>query len=76
LPPELSAGPSTDGAAGGTEGGRYRRARDAWERKYLEGLLVEAGGSVGKVAELAGIHRSTLYEKLARYGLVEKDAKG
>ena len=25
---------------------------------------------------LAGLHRSTLYEKLQRYGLVEKDAKG
>jgi two-component system response regulator HydG len=31
----------------------------------------EAGGAVGKAAELSGLHRSTLYEKLARYGLVE-----
>ena len=30
---------------------------------------------MGKAAELAGIHRSTLYEKLARYGLVEKDER-
>jgi len=51
--------------------GRYRSARDSWERRYLEDLLREAGGSVGKAAELAGLHRSTLYEKLARYGLVE-----
>ena len=55
--------------------GGYRRARDAWERKFFEDLLREAGGSVGKAAELAGIHRSTLYEKLARYGLVDKDEK-
>jgi len=54
---------------------RYRRARDVWERKFFEDLLREAGGSVGKAAELAGIHRSTLYEKLTRYGLVEKDDK-
>jgi two-component system response regulator AtoC len=72
LPPELS--PPADAAAGGSEG-RYRRARDAWERKFFEDLLREAGGSVARAAELAGIHRSTLYEKLTRYGLVEKDEK-
>jgi len=74
LPPELAAAAAEASAGGGAEG-RYRRARDAWERKYLEDLLREAGGSVGKAAELAGLHRSTLYEKLARYGLVEKDQK-
>ena len=26
---------------------------------------------MGKAAELSGLHRSTLYEKLARLGLVE-----
>jgi two-component system response regulator HydG len=72
LPPELSQ-PAQEGASGAE--GRYRRARDAWEKKFLEDLLRDAGGSVGKAAELAGIHRSTLYEKLARYGLVEKDQK-
>jgi len=72
LPPELSQ-PAQDGSATGE--GRYRKARDAWERKFFEDLLREAGGSVGKAAELAGVHRSTLYEKLTRYGLVEKDEK-
>jgi len=71
LPPELTPAP----AAEGDDGGRYRRARDAWERRWLEDLLREAGGSVGKAAELAGLHRSTLYEKLTRHGLAEKDAK-
>ena len=66
FPPEIAAR-----AAEVAEGGRYRAARDAWERRYLEDLLREAGGSVGKAAELAGLHRSTLYEKLSRYGLVE-----
>ena len=66
FPPEIAAR-----AAEVAEGGRYRAARDAWERKYLEDLFREAGGSVAKAAELAGLHRSTLYEKLARYGLVE-----
>ncbi len=73
LPPELT--PAAHDATASANEGRYRRARDAWERKFLEDVLREAGGSVGKAAELAGIHRSTLYEKLARYGLVEKDEK-
>ena len=74
LPPELAPGAPAE--AGGADGGRYRRARDAWEQRFLEDLLREAGGSVGRAAELAGLHRSTLYEKLARYGLVEKEPKG
>jgi two-component system response regulator HydG len=71
LPPELTPAP----VAEGEDGGRYRRARDAWERRWFEDLLREAGGNVTRAAELAGVHRSTLYEKLARYGLVEKDQK-
>ncbi len=71
LPPEI--GQPQDG--GSTAEGRYRKARDAWERRFFEDVLREAGGSVAKAAELAGIHRSTLYEKLTRYGLVEKDEK-
>jgi two-component system response regulator HydG len=74
LPPELAAAAAEAAAGGGAEG-RYRRARDLWERKWLEDLLREAGGSVGKAAELAGLHRSTLYEKLTRYGLVDKDPR-
>jgi DNA-binding NtrC family response regulator len=66
FPPEIAAR-----AAEIAGEGRYRAARDAWERRYLEDVLREAGGSVGRAAELAGLHRSTLYEKLARYGLVE-----
>ena len=74
LPPELSPA-AQETASGGAEG-RYRRARDLWERKYFEDLLREASGSAAKAAELAGIHRSTLYEKLTRYGLAEKEEKG
>ena len=71
LPPELAPAAS-DGPSGE---GRYRKAREAWERKFFEDLLREAGGNVARAAELAGIHRSTLYEKLTRYGLVEKEEK-
>ncbi|HUL57668.1 MAG TPA: sigma-54 dependent transcriptional regulator [Anaeromyxobacteraceae bacterium] len=73
LPPEIAQAAAEPAAAGAE--GRYRRARDVWERRFLEDLLREAGGSVARAAELAGLHRSTLYEKLTRYGLVEKDEK-
>jgi two-component system response regulator HydG len=73
LPPELKgSGPAAEGDHG--EVG-YRHARDQWERRYFEELLRVAGGSVGKAAELAGLHRSTLYEKLARIGLVSHEEK-
>jgi len=71
FPPEVAP----QAAPSGEPEGRFRAARDAWEKRYLEDLLREAGGSVGKAADLAGLHRSTLYEKLARYGLVSKDDK-
>jgi len=71
LPPELTP---ADGDAS-AEGGRYKRARDAWERRWFEDLLREGGGSVAKAAELAGLHRSTLYEKLAKMGLVSGEKK-
>jgi two-component system response regulator HydG len=72
LPPELTPAPAAEGA---DDGGRYRRARDAWEKRWFEDLLREAGGNVTRAAELASLHRSTLYEKLARHGLVEKDPR-
>ena len=66
LPPELKASHETEPGEGD-----YRHARDAWEKRYFQDLLAEAGGSVAKAADLAGLHRSTLYEKLARVGLVQ-----
>jgi len=68
LPPELKPGQDGDHGEGG-----YRHARDAWEKRYFQELLEEASGSVARAAELAGLHRSTLYEKLARIGLVQGD---
>jgi two-component system response regulator HydG len=63
LPPEVRAAEPEGGE------GSFRRERDRWERGYLEALLREAGGSIARAAELAGIHRSTLYEKLSHHGL-------
>ncbi len=50
-----------------------REARDAFERAYLLKLLNEAGGSVGKLAKLAGMERTHLYRKLRDLGV---DIKG
>jgi len=76
LPPELARPAHEPGHEGEHGEGDYRHARDAWERRYFQELLEEAQGSVSRAAELAGIHRSTLYEKLARMGLVSgEDAK-
>jgi two-component system response regulator HydG len=70
LPPEIRPGEAVEG-----EGG-YRQAKEAWERHYLEELLAQAKGSVAEAAELAGLHRSTLYEKLARFGLIGPETPG
>ncbi len=70
LPPELRTNHDGDHGEGG-----YRHARDAWEKRYFQDLLTEASGSVARAAELAGLHRSTLYEKLARIGLVQGEAE-
>jgi two-component system response regulator HydG len=71
LPPEVKASHEPEHGEGG-----YRHARDAWEKRYFQELLEEAEGSVSRAAELAGVHRSTLYEKLARIGLVQGEGEG
>jgi two-component system response regulator HydG len=70
LPPDTRPGHEGDPGESG-----YRRARDSWEKRYFQELLEEAGGSVAMAADLAGLHRSTLYEKLARIGLVQGEGE-
>jgi two-component system nitrogen regulation response regulator NtrX len=50
-----------------------REARDQFERVYLLRQLNEAGGSVGKLARMAGMERTHLYRKLRDLGV---DLKG
>ncbi|MCA9665151.1 MAG: sigma-54-dependent Fis family transcriptional regulator [Myxococcales bacterium] len=54
---------------GGASPANLRDAREAFERAYFARLLQQTGGNVQKSAELAGIHRTTLYEKLAKLGI-------
>ena len=47
----------------------YRDAKVQFERAFLIQLLERAGGNVQKAADLAGLHRTTLYEKLEKAGI-------
>ncbi len=49
-----------------------KEAREMFEKAYLEQKLIEVGGSVGKVAQLAGVERTHLYRKMKSLGI---DAK-
>ncbi len=49
-----------------------REAREQFEKAYLEHQLQETGGSVGKVAKLAGMERTHLYRKLRALGIDPK----
>ena len=53
-----------------------REARDQFERAYLLHQLHECGGSVGKLARMAGMERTHLYRKLRDLGvdIKNKDA--
>jgi DNA-binding NtrC family response regulator len=53
-----------------------REAREQFEKAYLEHRLQEVGGSVGKVAKLAGIERTHLYRKLRALGIDTKKSSG
>jgi len=46
-----------------------RQAREQFEKAYLEYHLQQTGGSVGKVARLAGMERTNLYRKLRTLGI-------
>ena len=47
----------------------YKDARRTFETDYFSRLLTRAHHNVHRAADLAGLHRSTLYEKLAALGL-------
>jgi DNA-binding NtrC family response regulator len=45
-------------------GGTYRNAKLTFERAYFTRLLSSAHGNISRAAQLAGIHRATLHDKI------------
>jgi len=71
------------GGAAGSEGGAgllplpvaggYQAARTAFERAYFSELLRAADGNVTRAAEVAQVHRSTLYARLSKLGIAQPE---
>jgi DNA-binding NtrC family response regulator len=84
LSPEILGGPGPTRATGpagvsapepdelAADGLGYQEARRQFEVRYFTRLLETHGGNVQRAAEAAGLHRTTLYEKLAKMGLTPK----
>jgi len=50
----------------------YREEREAFERDYLQRLLLAADGNVSEAARLSGIARQNLYTRIKRLGIVPR----
>ena len=47
----------------------YQNAKENFEKRYLEELLIKTGHNISKIAQDSGIPRQNLYLKLKKYGL-------
>jgi DNA-binding NtrC family response regulator len=47
----------------------HEDAKTAFEKQYLVALLARAGGNISEAARLADLNRSSLKEKLDKYGI-------
>jgi DNA-binding NtrC family response regulator len=76
LPPDIRASPSVARAASGVE--PLASAVREFERQHIMRALAAAGGKRTRAAELLGISRKTLWEKLRAFGVDERedDASG
>jgi two-component system response regulator HydG len=45
--------------------------REAAEKQRIVTVLAECNGQIGKTTEILGVSRTTLWEKMKRYGLIE-----
>jgi DNA-binding NtrC family response regulator len=50
-----------------------RSARDEAERRQIERAVRKTGGQIGEAARILGVSRTTLWEKMKRYGIVAPD---
>lgn len=49
-------------------------ARDTAERREIERALRQTGGQIGEAAKRLGVSRTTLWERMRRFGLAAEDA--
>ena len=77
LPRELRGNGTAGSAAAAHVDKPYKDARRDFDHSYFVQLLDRSGHNVQRAADLAGLHRSTLYEKLAALGVpYDHDAGG
>ena len=50
----------------------YRQARDDFERRYLQHLIQQTKGNISRAAQISGISRRNLYDKLEKVGLASE----
>jgi two-component system response regulator HydG len=67
LPPRLRGG--QDGSAAPAFTGSYRDEKRRFEQHYFDQVLERAEGNISSAAQLAGLHRATVHEKLKQLGL-------
>lgn len=51
----------------------FKQARESWEHKFFTRVIQKAQGNMTRAAEIAGISRRNLYEKLERLGIKTRD---
>jgi two-component system, NtrC family, nitrogen regulation response regulator NtrX len=79
LPPEIaSRAPVTVRHDGGAElmTMQLRKAREVFERQYLESQLVRFGGNISRTATFVGMERSALHRKLKSLGVGDDGRDG
>jgi DNA-binding NtrC family response regulator len=72
LPAHVQANPPAapgGGAAAIPYPSEYRKAKESFERTYLEQLLRQCGGGVNRTARESGLSKVTVIEKIRRYGI-------
>jgi DNA-binding NtrC family response regulator len=47
----------------------YQRAKEVFERQYLQNLIKSVSGNISKAARVAGLNRRTIYRLLKKHGL-------
>ena len=58
-----------DEAARGFAGKTLAEATDLFQREHIQRALDQAGGHVGRAAEILGLYRPNLYRKMRQLGM-------